>query len=275
MRPDGTDVRHYAGGGQGLNELWEGPRGEIFVTRYVGSVDGGPDDSGAVVVFGPDGERRHEFPFRKEGDVFVCPRSLSVDPRTGEIWVHADRLTQAGASEGFETFRLGPDGAVRERITDPVIAFTSFESNGRGWFVDDDSQRFAVRIVEPDGRRTRLDLGPHGPIDVAQDVTHAGDVTLITTWALTVYRVTVRAPGDYEVMRCAPRVLPSDCPLGAAPLAYTAALAPDGSIYASVACGITVVRIGALDCQPASAVDGGAAATPSVGRTILPDVEAP
>jgi len=253
VRPDGRDVRYAGDGGQGLNELWEGPGGEIYATRYLGSMSGDPDDNGAVVVFGPDGDRRREFPFRKEGEVFVCPRSLAVDPRTGDIWVNADRLTQAGASDGFETFRLAPDGTVRERITEPVIAFTSFEPNGRGWFVEDDAARFAVRIVETDGRSTRLDLGPHGPIDVAQDVTHAGDVTLITTWALTVYAVRVRAPGDYEVMRCAPPSLPAECPLGAAPLAYTAVLAPDGNIYASVACGITVVRIGALDCAPAPA----------------------
>ena len=47
VRPDGTGLSYYAGAGEGLNELWEGPAGEIYATRYFGSTSGSPDEKTA------------------------------------------------------------------------------------------------------------------------------------------------------------------------------------------------------------------------------------
>jgi len=91
VRPDGSDVQHYDGAGLGLNELWEGPEGEIYATRYVGSIDGSKNAAGAVAVFGADGRHRREFAFPKAPDgSIICPKSLAVDPQRRDIWLTSD-----------------------------------------------------------------------------------------------------------------------------------------------------------------------------------------
>lgn len=247
LLPDGTDVRHYAGVGTGLNELWEGPGGEIYATRYLGSFVGADDENGAIVVFGPDGVRRREFPFKKEEGVLICPKSVAVDPLSSDIWVNSDLFDADGNSQGYNTFRLSPDGQIRERISTPQVSFLSFDPSGRGWFVDDVAGRFVLRIVDTNGQTTRFDLGEHGPIDVAQEIKHFGDITLIATWALKVHVVRALGDGRYEYFAL-PRVdPPGGCPRDAGPLGYTAVLSSRGVVYQSVSCGIMVVRHGALD----------------------------
>ncbi len=244
VRPDGSDVRHYDGAGAGLNELWEGPGGEIYATRYLGSVSGADNETGAVVVFGEDGARRREFPFKKEGGVLICPKSLTVNPRNGEIWVNTDMSDVEGHPRGFDTFVLSPTGQIIDRVSYPPIAFLSFDADGRGWFVDNAAQHYALRIVEPDGRVTRFDLGAHGLIDTVQDIKHFGNRTLIATWALRVYVVERRPDGTYELQSLAVSDPPDQCPRGAAALGYTPALSSRMAVYESASCGIMVVRIG-------------------------------
>jgi len=246
VRPDGSDVRYYPDAGIGLDELWEGPDGEIYATRYLGSgVPGAADENGAVVVFGPDGERRRQFPFAKEEGAVICPKSLAVDPRTREIWVNSDIFYPDGRPIGYDTFRLSPQGEILERIATPVVVFMSFDHAGRGWFVDDVDGHWFVRIVEPNGRTTRVDIGSHAPIDVVQDIKHSGNVTLLSTWGRTVHVVRALAGGAYETFAL-PVAHPRDCPRGVA-LGHTAVLSPRGVVYETVTCRITVARAGAVD----------------------------
>jgi len=243
VRRDGSDVRYYEDSGLGLNELWEGPAGEIYVTRYVGSLSASPDENGAVAVFGPDGDRRRELPFTVEDGVLICPKSVAVDPGNGEIWVNSDIFHPDGRV-GHDTFQLSPTGEIIERFAEPQVDFLSFDATGRGWFAESSGGRFVVRIVSPDGTATELDLGPHGPIDFVQDIEHIGEMTLLTTWALTVYAVRTRPDGQLDTVTLSPE-RPRDCPKGPV-LGYTALAAADGRVYETVTCGITVIRAGAL-----------------------------
>jgi hypothetical protein len=238
VRPDGSDVQHYAGAGRGLNELWEGPDGEIYVTRYLGKHPG-------VAVFDPDGVLRRELTMPQEKGTLICPKSLAVDPRTGDIWINTDIFHDDRSPVTFDSFRLSPQGDILERVVTPVLQFMSFDQAGRGWFVDDVAGHWILRIVEPDSSTARLDLGPHDPIDVLQDIRHFGDVTLLSTWWQSVHAVRRRADGGYE--QCTLDVEQArDCPEGVS-LGYTAALSTRGRVYETVDCAIRIVRAGALD----------------------------
>lgn len=237
VQADGSDVQHYAGAGPGLNELWEGPAGEIYVTRYVGGPPG-------VAVFGPDGVLRRELTLPQEEGALACPKSLAVDPGTGEIWINSDVFHDDGRPVGYDAFRLSPEGKVLERVTRPLLQFMSFDAAGRGWFVDDDGASWRLRIEAPDGRPRRLvELGPHHPADVVQDIKHLGDVTVLMTWRRRVFAVRTSADGRAEACALAvPQI--ADCP----DLAYTAVISErTGRVYQTVDCGIHVVRVGALD----------------------------
>jgi hypothetical protein len=236
--PDGSDVRHYPGAGDGLNELWEGPGGEIYVTRYLGERPG-------VAVFGPDGGLRRELVMPQAPGATICPKSLAVDPRTGDVWFNTDTFPDDDGPPAFDAYRLSANGAVLEQVSHPLLAFVSFDGAGRGWFVDDADAAWSVRIVEPDGRTTRVELGSHGLLDIVQDVTHHGDVTVVATWARRVFAI--RAPLAGPVERCVLQAPPVDCE-GEPALGYTAAVSARGQrVYETVACGIRVVRMGALD----------------------------
>ena len=245
VRPDGSDVQHYDGAGLGLNELWEGPEGEIYATRYVGSIDGSKNAAGAVAVFGADGRHRREFAFPKAPDgSIICPKSLAVDPQTRDIWLTSDLFHADGAPAGHPAFRVAPSGVVLQRVAEPELAFVSFDPQGRGWFVDDAGGHWILRIIDPDGTVTRLDLGVHGAIDGLQDIKHAGGVTLLATWGLAVHVVRRSNGGQWEAI--ALRVPPlRDCP-GDFALGYTAALSPRGTIYETVYCVVSVVRVASM-----------------------------
>jgi hypothetical protein len=238
LRGDGSDLRHHLEGATGLNELWEGPGGEIFATRYLGERPG-------VVVFGPDGALRREYVLPQEDGVLVCPKSLAVDPRTGEIWINSDAFRADGRPAGFPSFRLSAAGEVLERSEEPALAFLSFDAEGRGWFVDDDGSRWTLRIVPPEGPARRIDLGPHAVIDTVQDVKHHGNLTLLATWQQRVFVVRSAEGGRFDLCELAASPV-ADCPQGGG-LGYTAVAAASGGVYESVDCGILVVRAGDVD----------------------------
>jgi hypothetical protein len=236
VRADGSDVQHHDGAGSGLNELWEGPEGEIYVTRYLGNHPG-------VAVFGPDGVLRRELTMPQEEGALVCPKSLAVDPGTREVWINSDVFYDDGRPVGYDAFRLSPEGAVLEHVARPLLQFMSFDAAGRGWFAYDEDGVWRLRIAAPGGGTTLVELGPHHPADVVQDIKHFRDVTLLMTWRRRVFAVRTSAEGRTE--RCALAVPPiADCP----DLAYTAVLSErSGRVYQTIDCGIYVVRVGALD----------------------------
>jgi hypothetical protein len=238
VRSDGSDVQHYAGAGEGLNELWEGPGGEIYVTRYLGERPG-------IAVFGTDGGLRRELVMPQAPGALVCPKSLAVDPASGDVWFNTDTFYDDDRPAGFDAYRLSAAGAVLEQVTEPLLAFVSFDAAGRGWFVDDAEGAWTVRIVEPGGRTTRVELGPHGRLDVVQDIHHAGDVAVLATWGRSVFAI--RAPEGGRAERCVLPAPPLDCG-GEPALGYSAVVsARGGRVYASVDCGIRVLRVGALE----------------------------
>jgi len=242
--PDGSDVRHYRRAGMGLNELWEGPGGEIYATRYIGSMGRASDENGGIVVFGPDGTRRREFPFRLTDGVQIAPKSVAVDPCKGDVWVTTDIFFADGRPIGHDLLRLSATGEILERQVEPEVDFVSFDAAGRGWFAERTADGFAVRIAAPDGGETRIDLGPRRPIDFVQDIKHAGDITLLTTWGTTVYAVREGPAGRFDATTLEPATL-RDCPPG--PVAgYTAVVAPGGAVYETVTCGIRVIRVGVV-----------------------------
>jgi sugar lactone lactonase YvrE len=235
--PDGGDVRHYPGAGDGLNELWEGPGGEIYVTRYLGEKPG-------IAVFGPDGRLRRELVMPQAPGATICPKSLAVDPNRGDVWFNTDTFYEDGRPVGFDAYRMSAGGEVLEQVSHPLLAFVSFDAAGRGWFVDDTGGAWAVRIVEPDGTTTRVELGPRGLIDVVQDVKHHGDVTVLATWQRRVFAV--RAPLGGPVEHCVFPAPPVDCG-SEPPLGYTTVVsARDGDVYGTVDCGIRIIRAGAV-----------------------------
>ena len=236
VRPDGSGVEHYAGAGSGLNELWEGPEGEIYVTRYLG-------DRPGVAVFGPDGVLRRELTMPQEAGALVCPKSLAVDPGTGEVWMNSDVFYDDGRPVGYDAFRLSPEGEVLERITRPLLQFMSFDAAGRGWFVDDEEGVWRLRIEAPGGPTRVVDLGPHHPIDVVQDIKHFRDVTVLMTWQRRVFAVRTSPDGRADLCVLPASPVP-DCPA----LGYTAVVSErSGRVYQTIDCGIHVVRAGALD----------------------------
>lgn len=234
VRPDGTDVRHYAGAGVGLNELWEGPDGEIYVTRYLGDAPG-------VAVFGPDGVLRRDLPIKQEPGTRICPKSIAVDPTTRDIWINSDIFHDDGSPVTFDAFHLSPTGEILDRIVEPVLVFMSFDRGGRGWFVDDDGGHWILRIVEPTGHTIPIDLGTHSPLNVIQDIKHHGKVTLLATWSQSVYVVTSLPDGTFEA-----RILPAaaqECP-GSVAQGFTAVSSANGTVYETVSCDITILRVG-------------------------------
>jgi hypothetical protein len=236
VRLDGSDVQHHPGAGAGLNELWEGPDGEIYVTRYLGENPG-------VAIFGPDGGLRRELVMPQAPGATICPKSLAVDPATREVWLNTDVFYDDGGV-GYDAYRLSADGAVLEKVSHPAIVFLSIDPAGRRWFVDDADLAWTLRIVEPDGGTTRVELGARASLDVVQDIKHHGDVTVLSTWQRRVFAV--RAPAGGPVESCVLPAPPVDCDDDAA-LGYTAVVARDGRVYETVDCGIGVVRVGALD----------------------------
>lgn len=236
--PDGGDVQHYAGAGVGLNELWEGPEGEIYATRYLG-------DRPGIAVFGPDGVLRRELPLPQDAGALICPKSLAVDPNTRDIVFNSDIFYTDNRPPGHDAFRMSPDGEIIERTAYPILAFLSFDRAGRGWFVDDYGERNVLRIVTPSGDSTSHDLGAHDPLDLVQDIKHAGDITLITSWGMRVSVVRERAGKGFAVSTLTPE-RPNNCPRDFA-LGYTAVLSPHRDVYETVSCRITVLRAGNAD----------------------------
>ncbi|MFQ5666529.1 MAG: hypothetical protein ACE5I7_08860, partial [Candidatus Binatia bacterium] len=86
--------------------------------------------------------------------------------------------------------------------------------------------------------------GPHQPLDLVQDIKHAGDTTLISSWGFTVRAVRVLGNGRFATFTLAGE-RPQRCP-GGGSLGYTAVLSRRGVVYESVYCGVRIVRLGTL-----------------------------
>jgi hypothetical protein len=239
---DGSELRWLDGLGFGFNELVEGPDGNVYVTRYTDAPHT-PErgEYGAVVVLTPEGELLREVRLESEGGAFTAPKSIAVDPGSREIWINTDTFHAEGPTE-HEALRIAPDGRILERRAGPPeLQFVYFDPRGRGWFAEVAEGALSLRLTEPGRAARELDLGPLAPLDFVQDIrsTPAGGAVL-ALWSGRVWLVEPAADGFLcEDLQLA---LPEDCtaPVGRSIL-YTA-LVHGKSVFATLACGPTVLR---------------------------------
>lgn len=242
VEPDGSDLHIFEGIGWGFNELYEGPDGHLFVTRYSDDpLDATKQRYGALVELTSEGRLLREVRFEKRGDRFTAPKSVAVDPISGEIWINSDIFPSAGRIR-YERIRLAPDGAVLLREpAPPELHFVTFDPQGRGYFAESFEGMFRLRITSPDHELLEIPLGPREGVDFVQDI-HVGPsgVAALAFWS---GRVTLirPVPDGYEQLdlRLTP---PRGCPsLRQHPLLYSAFVFRD-RVYATLHCGGTVLR---------------------------------
>lgn len=242
LRADGSDARRYPELGLGLNELVIGPDGLIYVSRY-GRSDVSPPKlglGGGVVVLTPEGELVRELDVPSEPGSFTAPKSLAVDPASGEVWLNTDTFGPDATSH--ETLRLAPDGAVLERTAgEPELLFVRFDADGRGWFAERKGEVLQVRVVRDGRTLLEREIGPLGALDVVQDIQFAPDGTaVLARWSGKVHLLFLGRDGFAQ----------TDVALGvshdcggsrAPPLLYTAVLYQD-RVYGTLYCSATVLR---------------------------------
>jgi len=228
-------VEHFAGLGAGLNEIALGPNGNLYVTRY-----GGDGKDGGLVEISPAGALVREVALHARDGAFTAPKSVAVDPLSGEVWLNADVIAPEGAVS-FAAFHLGADLGVREESgPPPELLFPAFRADGLGVFVEDDAGHVRARIVRAGRELSRVELGPRLANDFAQDVHFASDGSpVIAFWSgrVEVLREVIRA--GYFVATRVELDKPSDCAPPA--LFYSAFLEPTG-VYATLYCDAAVVR---------------------------------
>jgi hypothetical protein len=230
---DGTEVVHFDALGTGLNELVEGERGEIVVTRY-GTGGGDGRHRGGVVWVSPKGELLHETGFPETEGVRIAPKSLAVDPGSGEVWLNADRFGAAGEF-GYAWMRLDRDGrALGPPSASPELLFPAFDREGRGWFVWDEGGQVVLRVRQGGRELAHVTLEPREPSDFAQDLRFAPDGrALIAMWSGRVH-VAELSPGGELRVRTVRFERPPECQARRA-LFYTA-IAHAGRIYSTLSC---------------------------------------
>ncbi len=242
VAPDGSDVRHFAGVGAGWNELVEGPAGLLYVTRYSDAPeDPGAQRRGSVGVFTPEGRLLRELPIEPREGSFRAPKSLAVDPASGEIWVNVDSFSAAG-DVAYEALRLAPGGQVLERSpSPPELHFVAFDASGRGWFAEAEGRDLRLRVVAAGREIAAASLGARRPVDFVQDIRFAPDgAAILASWAARAF-VARLAGGELRV-REVRFELPPDCAPPRGPsLLYTAVFAR-GSLYATLFCRATILR---------------------------------
>jgi hypothetical protein len=238
---DGTEVHHFAGIGVGFNELVEGPDGLLYVTRYSDDpFDADAQRFGSVAVLTPDGEPVREFRFPRDGGVFTAPKSLAVDPLTGEIWLNVD-VFKPGEGVSYATLRLASDGTILQRTeAPPELHSVWFDPTGTGWFAEDREGELWV-VARREGRDVAsIPLGPRGPLDFVQDLKPFGERGVVAAlWSGRVFlaQLTEEHPRSTEILFDRP----DDCipPRGRSVL-YTATVYLD-RVYATLFCGATVL----------------------------------
>lgn len=188
--PETGDVERFETAGPGLNEIWEGPQGDLYVTRYSSAPGGDPFRShGAVVVISPRGSVLREHVLANPPGGLTAPKSVAVDPGSGEIWLNTDTFLRDGRTL-HETIRLAPDGKVLSRGLEPHLHFVSFAPDGTGYFAEVEHDVLWLRIARGGEDLARLPLGPIVALDFVQDVKHApGGETLLALWSGAVYVV--------------------------------------------------------------------------------------
>ena len=240
VEPESGAVRHIEGLGVGLNELAEGPAGNLYVTRYSTAPRGAGDRSGSLLVLTPDGDVLRETHFEGGPGEVIAPKSVAVDPESGECWLTADVFASDG-SVGYGVLHVDASGRVlARRRSAPELLFARFDARGYGYFVEDVGGTLRLRITEGGRDRSSLELGPRWPLDYAQDIQIARDSTaVIAFWSGRVDLV--RLVGDELSHRVIQLEKPRECaPPRGRSLVYTAVLWED-RVYATLTCGAAIL----------------------------------
>ncbi len=193
--PETRRLTRFDSAGPGLNEIWEGPGGDLYVTRYTSAPQGDPYQSyGAIAVIGTDGRLLREYRLASPPGGLTAPKSLAVDPRSGDIWLNTDtflRDTVLRKEEILhETIRLDANGVTLSRTLDPHLHFVSFSKEGKGFFAEVERETLYLRITEGDEPVARLALGPIAALDFVQDIKHGpGGEVVLALWSGAVYVV--------------------------------------------------------------------------------------
>ena len=241
VRPDGSDLETFEWLGVGFNELAEGPRGRIYVTRYSNRPSRvSQQEFGSVVILTPEGKLEREFRFEQREGVFTAPKSVAVDPGTGEIWLNADVFSRDG-DVSYATLRLSAEGEVLERSSAaPELHFVAFGRDGVGWFAEDRDGELWLRATRGGQEIASSRLGPRAALEFVQDIKPAGEgEAVLALWSARAFLASLTedrlAVSEIRFER------PPDCvPPRGRSLLYTAVRHRD-SIYGTLFCGSTVL----------------------------------
>ncbi len=240
---DGSDPRVHPELGAGLNELIEDPQGWIHATRYSDAPeDPARQTRGGVLVLTPAGERVRETPIPPAAGRFRAPKSLALDPQSGELWVNLDAFDAEGGVH-YETLRISAGGEIQEaRPAPPELHFAAFDRAGRGWFAESLDGELRLRVTQRGAELARASLGPREPLDFVQDIQFAPDGrALLALWSARVVVARLGAAGGLSLRELA-LARPADCvaPRGRS-LLYTA-VATRERVFATLFCGATVLE---------------------------------
>jgi len=242
VRPGMGDVEHFDSLGTGLNEIALGPDGDLYVTRYGAGTEDEPNGGdGSVVVISPGGALLSEVPLHARDGAVTAPKSIGVDPKSGEVWLNADVIAPNG-KVSFSTFHLGPDLKLIARSdAPPELMFVSFDRSGRGFFVEDRGGRVELRVTRAGAELARLDLGARAPADFAQDVHFAADGTAaIAFWSGRVELVR-EVNGKYEHAQVTLE-RPAECVTQEQNAIFYSAFVEAHAVYATLYCDAAIVR---------------------------------
>jgi hypothetical protein len=241
---DGSDVRRFDDLGVGFNELDEGPDGNVYVTRYQSRPVGRTASSyGAVTVLTPEGELVRETRLASRDATQTAPKSIAVDPRSGEVWINTDTF-RSGTGVYHETLRISGQGELLSReVPRAELLFPAFDQEGRGWFAERTGRTLTVRVTDGEALVASASLGPLALWDFVQDIKFAKDGTAaLATWTGRVHLL--RIEGGSLRRRDARFHMPADCfPARSAGLLYTAIL-HESRVYATAFCGASILRQG-------------------------------
>lgn len=189
--PGTGEVRRLPGLGTHLNELALGPDATIYASRY----------PGGVVVFDEEGRLLAEHELPAPPGYQAAPKTVGVDPRSGDIWLSMDLLPvdrTANAPIRHDAYVLDAGGGLLRTIARPELQFVAFGPDGTGYRAEVADGELALRIVPPGtdpldaeaGRLVLLDAAFLEGYDFAQDVRPLADGgAIVTRWSGTVHRV--------------------------------------------------------------------------------------
>jgi len=241
VRPGMGDVEYFKALGTGLNEIALGPDQNLYLTRYSGNAHTKASHDGSVVEISPDGTLLREQKLSARADAVTAPKSLAVDPLSGEVWVNADVIGRDGVIS-FASFHLAPDLSVLETTAGtPELLFVSFDRDGRGFFVEDLSGELRLRVVRAGKPLGELDLGPRAPADFAQDIHFAANgAAAIAFWSGRVELVRQTASGFEHVALHLDK--PPECAGPGQNAVFYSAFIEARSLYATLYCDAAIAR---------------------------------